>query len=121
MNAGDLMYICHYYNLEVTKTTIIRFSARLVAYLIGQLVAFKRGRFYLCNRFTITKVCDYAVLQGNHGNVKSFCKSLLLETVRLLTLANQEVREMDPEIGRVMVPQCIERQLVSSRFEYLQH
>ena len=52
MNAGDLMYVCHYYDLEVTKTTIVRFSARQVAYPIGQLVAFKRGRFYLCNRFT---------------------------------------------------------------------
>ena len=70
---------------------------------------------------SLTKVCDSAVLQGNQGNVKSFCNSLLLETLHLLTLANQEVREMDPEIGRVMVSQCIERQLVWSRFEYLQH
>ena len=45
MNAGDLKYVCHYYNLDVTKTTIVRFSARQVAYPIGQLVAFKRGRF----------------------------------------------------------------------------
>ena len=52
MNAGDLMHVCHYYNLEVTKTTIVRFSARQVAYPISQLVAFKRGRFHLCNRFT---------------------------------------------------------------------
>ena len=22
MNAGDVMYVCHYYNLEVTKTTV---------------------------------------------------------------------------------------------------
>ena len=46
------MYVCHYYNLEVTKTTIVRFSARPVEYPIGRLVAFKRGRFYLCDRFT---------------------------------------------------------------------
>ena len=52
MNAGDLMYVCYYYNLEVTKTTIVRFSARQVGYPIDQLVAFKRGRFHLCNRFT---------------------------------------------------------------------
>ena len=31
MNAGDLMYVCHNYNLEVIKTTIVRFSARQVA------------------------------------------------------------------------------------------
>ena len=49
MNTGDLMYVCHNYNLEVTKKTIVRFSARQVAYPISQLVAFKRGRFYLCN------------------------------------------------------------------------
>ena len=23
MNAGDLMYICHYYNLEVTNNNIV--------------------------------------------------------------------------------------------------
>ena len=39
MNAGDLMYVCHNYNLEVIKTTIVRFSARQVAYPIGQLVS----------------------------------------------------------------------------------
>ena len=83
MIAGD--HVCHYYNLEVTKTTVVRFSARQVAYPISQLMAFKRGCFYLCNRFTITKVCDSATLQGNQGNVKSFRKSLLLETLRLLT------------------------------------
>ena len=31
MNAGDLMYVCHNYNLEVIKTTIVRVSARQVA------------------------------------------------------------------------------------------
>ena len=31
MNAGDLMYVCDNYNLEVIKTTIVRFSARQVA------------------------------------------------------------------------------------------
>ena len=56
---------------------------------------------------SLRKVSTSAALQGNQGNVKSFYKSLLLETLRLLTLANQEVHEMDPEIGR-----CIERQLV---------
>ena len=40
MNAGNLMYVCHNYNLEVIRTTIVRFSARQVAYPIGQLVAF---------------------------------------------------------------------------------
>ena len=40
MNAGDLRYICHDYNLKVIKTAIVRFSARQVAYPIGQLVAF---------------------------------------------------------------------------------
>ena len=35
------MYVCHNYNLEVIKTTIIGFSARQVVYPIGQLVAFK--------------------------------------------------------------------------------
>ena len=104
MNAGDLMYVCHYYNLEVTKTTIVRFSARQVAYPIGQLVAFKRAVFTcIIDSQSLTKVCDSAALQGNQGNVKSFCKSLLLETLRLLTLANQKVRKMDSEIGRVMV------------------
>ena len=49
MNVGDLMYICHNYNLEVIKTMIVRFSAGQVAYPIGQLVAFKRSHFYLCN------------------------------------------------------------------------
>ena len=39
MNAGDLMYVCHNYNLEVIKTTIVRFGARQVAYPIGQLVS----------------------------------------------------------------------------------
>ena len=98
MNAGDLMYVCHNYNLEVIKTTIVRFSARQVAYPIGQLVAFKRSRFYLCNRFTNhLQVCDSATLQGNQRNVKSYRKSLLLETLHLLTSANQEVRKMDPE------------------------
>ena len=53
MNAGGLMYVCHNYNLEVIKTIIVRFSARQVAYPIGQLVAFKRSRFYLCNQLTI--------------------------------------------------------------------
>ena len=47
MNAGDLMYICHYHNLEVTKTTIVRSSARQIAYPIGQLVAFERGHLIL--------------------------------------------------------------------------
>ena len=45
MNAGDLMYVCHNYNLGVIKTTIIRFSARQVAYPISQLVAFKNAVF----------------------------------------------------------------------------
>ena len=36
MNAGDLMYLCHNYNLEVIKTTIARFSTRQVAYPVGQ-------------------------------------------------------------------------------------
>ena len=79
MNAGDLMYICHNYNLEVIKTTIVRFSARQVAYPIGQLVsAFKRSRFYLCNRLTnhLQKSVT-AALQGNQRNVKSHRKSLL--------------------------------------------
>ena len=54
MNAGDLMYVCHNYNLEVIKTiTIVIFSARQVAYPIGQLAAFKRSHFYLCNQLTI--------------------------------------------------------------------
>ena len=57
-------------------------------------------------------VCDSATLQGYSRNVKSDRKSLLQETLHLLTSANQEVQEMDPEIGRVMVSQCIERQLV---------
>ena len=57
-------------------------------------------------------VCDSATLQGYLRNVKSDRKSLLQETLHLLTSANQEVQEMDPEIGRVMVSQCIERQLV---------
>ena len=47
------MYACHNYNLEVIKATIVRSSARQVAYPIGQLVAFKKP-FYLCNQFTIT-------------------------------------------------------------------
>ena len=38
MNAGDLMYVCHNYNLEVINTTIVKFSARQVAYPISQLV-----------------------------------------------------------------------------------
>ena len=42
MNAGDLMYICHNYNLEVIKITIVGFSVRKVAYPIGQLVGFKK-------------------------------------------------------------------------------
>ena len=42
MNAGDL--ICHNYNLEVINT-IVRFSARQVAYPIGQSVAFKKAVF----------------------------------------------------------------------------
>ena len=45
MNAGNLMYVCHNYNLEVIRTTIVRFSARQVAYPIGQLVAFKKAVF----------------------------------------------------------------------------
>ena len=61
---------------------------------------------------SLRKVCNSSALQGNQENVKSFCKSVLLETLRLLTFANQEVCEMDPEIRRVMVSQCIERQLV---------
>ena len=113
MNAGDPMYVCHYFNLEVTKTTVVRFSARQVAYPIGQLVAFKKADFTcVIDSQSLTKVCDSAALQCNQGNVKSFRKSLLLETLRLLTLAKQKVREVDPEIGRVMVSQCIERQLV---------
>ena len=76
-------------------------------------MAFKRAIFTcVIDSQSLTEVCDSAALQGNQGNVKSFCKSLLLETFRLLTLANQEVQEMDPEIGRVIVSQCIERQLV---------
>ena len=39
MNVGDLMYVCHNYNLEVIKTTIVRFSTRQVAYPIGHLVS----------------------------------------------------------------------------------
>ena len=56
MNAEDLifMYVGHSYNLEVIKATIVTFSARQVAYPIGQLVTFKKSQFYLCNRFTIT-------------------------------------------------------------------
>ena len=54
MNAGDLMYVGHNYTLEVIKTTMVTFSARQVAYPVGQLVAFKKSRFYLFNRFTIT-------------------------------------------------------------------
>ena len=78
MNAGDLMYICHNYNLEVIKTTIVRFSESQVAYHIGQLVAFKRSRFYLCNQFTnhLQKSAT-ATLQGNQRNVKSYRKPLL--------------------------------------------
>ena len=76
-------------------------------------MALKRAVFTcVIDSQSLRKVCNSAALQGNQGNVKSFCKSLLLETLHLLTLANQEVREMDPEIGRVMVSQCIERQLV---------
>ena len=76
-------------------------------------MALKRAVFTcVIDSQSLTKVCDSAALQCNQGNVKSFCKSLLLETFCLLTLTNQEVREMDPEIGRVMVSQCIERQLV---------
>ena len=37
------MYVCHNNNLEVIKTTIIRFSARQVAYPIGQLMTFKKA------------------------------------------------------------------------------
>ena len=80
------MYVCHYYNLEVTKTTIIRFSARQVSYPICQLVAFKRAIFTcVIDSQSLAKVCDSAAMQCNQGNVKSFCKSLLLETLRLLT------------------------------------
>ena len=39
------MYVCQNYNLEVLKATIIRFSARQVAYPIGQIVAFKKAVF----------------------------------------------------------------------------
>ena len=45
------MYVCHSYNLEVTKTTIVRFGARQVAYPIGQLVTFKGddwSHFFIC-------------------------------------------------------------------------
>ena len=49
MNTGDLMYVCHNYNLEVIKTIIVRFSARQVAYPIGQLVAFKEAAFTCVN------------------------------------------------------------------------
>ena len=82
----------------------------------------------MCNRFTkwllneavftcvidsqsLTKVCESVAMQGNQGNVKSFSKSVLLETLPLLTSANQEVREMDPEIGRVMVSSLFDRDL----------
>ena len=113
MNAGDLIYVCHNYYHQVIKTTILRFSARQVAYPIGQLVAFKRAVFTcVIDSQSITKVCDSATLQDNRRNVKSDRKSLLQETLHLLTSANQEVREMGPEIGRVMVSQCIEKQLV---------
>ena len=98
------MYVRHDYNLEVIKTTIVRFSARQAAYPIGQLVALKKAVF--------TCVIDLQTLQGNWRNVKSDSKSLLQETLHLLTSANQKVQEMDPEIGRAMVSQCIERQLV---------
>ena len=106
MNVGDLMYVCHKYDLEVIKTTIVRFIVRQVAYPIGQLVAFKKAVFTcVIDSQSFTKVCDSATLQGNQRNVKNARKSLLQETLHLLTSANQEVREMDPEIGRVMVSQ----------------
>ena len=56
------MYVCHNYNLEVIKTTIVRFSAREVAYPVGQLVAFKKAVF--------TCVIGSRTLQGNQRNVK---------------------------------------------------
>ena len=114
MNAGDLMYLCHNYNLEVIKTTIIKFSVRQVAYPIGQLVAFKKAVFtcVINHSQSLTKVGDSATLQGNRRNVKSDRRSLLQEALHVPTSANQEVREMDPKIARVMVSQCIERQLV---------
>ena len=93
------MYICHNYNLEVTKTTILRFSARQVAYPFGQLVAFKKTVFTcVIDSQSLTKVCDSGTLQGSWRKVKSDRKSLLQETLHLLTSANQEVWEMDPEI-----------------------
>ena len=106
------MYVCHNYNLEVIKTSILRFSARQVAYPIGQLVAFKKTVFTcVIDSQSLTKVYDSATLQGSRRNVKSDRKSLLQETLHLLTSANQEVWEVDPEIGQVMASQCIERQL----------
>ena len=61
---------------------------------------------------SLTKVCDSATPEGNRRNVKSDLKSLLQETLHLLTSANQEVQEIDPRIGQVIVSRCIERQLV---------
>ena len=107
------MYVCHNYNLGIIKTTSVRFCGMQVAYPISQLVTFKKAVFTcVIDSQSLTKVCDTATLQGNQRNVKSDRKSLLQETLHFLTSANQEVRQMDPEIGRVMVSQCIQRQLV---------
>ena len=53
------MYVYHNYNLEVIETTIIRFSARQVAYPIDQLVAYKEAVFTcVIDSQSFTKVCD---------------------------------------------------------------
>ena len=106
------MYVCHNYNLEVMKTRVVRFSARQLAYLIAQLVAFKKLFLIVPLIHNDLHVCDCATLQDSGRNVKSDLKSLLQETLHLLTSENQEVLEMDPEVRRVMVFQCTERQLV---------